>query len=72
METMTIQWQKCNDYPFLGRWCRLDSEKRNPQKAHSRPPGIPEQQGICAPSPPKSGKLVSTEPQKTRGYRLHR
>ena len=29
METMTVQWQKCNDYPFLGRWCRLDSDILN-------------------------------------------
>lgn len=29
METMTIQWQKCNDFPFLGRWCSIDSDILN-------------------------------------------
>ena len=26
METMTLKWEKCNSYPSLGRWCRLDSD----------------------------------------------
>ena len=26
METMTIQWQKCNNYLSWGSWCRLDSD----------------------------------------------
>ena len=29
MEAMTVQWQKCNDYPSLDRWCSLDSDILN-------------------------------------------
>ena len=32
MEQITIQWQKCNDSPFLETWCRLDPDLLNDQR----------------------------------------
>lgn len=26
MEKITLHWEKCNDYPFLGWWCRFNSD----------------------------------------------
>lgn len=36
METMTVHWQKCNDYLFLDCWCRLDSDLLNDPRLEIR------------------------------------
>lgn len=36
MESMTVQWQKCNNYLSWGSWCQLDSDLLDDQRLEIR------------------------------------